>query len=390
MKIYLLLLYLILLVSCATLPLNQKPDLTIDPADGSVEHQLSILSASGTKIELSGLDQFVDQQMGSLAMPGLSIAVISNGEVVYYRSKGVSNLDSGLAVDKDSIFEAASLSKPVFAYFVLRLVDKGVLDLDQPLYEYLRMNELEYDPRYHQVTARMVLSHTAGFPNWRWFDPAPAERNIERGKMYMKHNPGTFGYSGEGYNYLALVIAHLSKHNMTTIDTLFQHEVATPLGMQNSSFIKTEFIGKHKVSGHRDGKLSNDGWPRSFPEDTPLTFGAAGRLHTNALDYARFMIALIEGEGLTPLLQEEMFKPQAQIPVDSETRQLTGETAWGLGIAIEPTPYGIRYEHGGNNGGFQSGMMLFRDKKLGYVFMTNSDKGEEFNRELERYITEGR
>lgn len=101
------------------------------------------------------------------------------------------------------------------------------------------------------------------------------------------------------------------------------------------------------------------------------------------------MIALLEGEGLTPLLQEEMFKQQAQIPVDSETRQLTGETAWGLGIAIEPTPYGIRYEHAGNNGDFQSGMILFRDKKLGFVFMTNSDRGEEFNRVLERYyITE--
>ena len=176
--------------------------------------------------------------------------------------------------------------------------------------------------------------------------------------------------------------------DMTTIDTLFQNDIAKPLGLTCSAFIKTDCVGAHKVSGHKNGEVSNDGWPRSFPDDTPLTFGAAGRLHTNADDYARFMVALMEGEGLKPALSDEMFKEQVQLPADSETRRLTGETAWGLGIAIEPTPYGIHYEHGGNNGDFQSGMMFFRDKKLGYVFMTNSDRGEEFNKRLERYITE--
>jgi len=368
---------------CSTL--LSKDSTTVQGGDA----RTSFFSANGRNIELSALDAFIDQQMANLDMPSLSIAVISSGEVVYARATGIANRETGMPVDEDSIFEAASLSKPVFAYFTLRLVERGVLDLDVPLHTYLPMEELEYDQRYHKVTARMVLSHTTGFPNWRWFDPAPLERNIERGMMYMKLNPGDFGYSGEGYHYLAQVIAHLTNNDMTSIDALFQDEVAIPLELKNSAFIRTDYIGEHKVTGHREGNVDDDGWPRSFPNDTPLTFGAAGRLHTNAPNYARFMIALIEGGELGSELMSEFFKEQSQIPKDSDTRHLTGATAWGLGIAIEPTPYGIRYEHGGNNGGFQSGMMLFLEKGLGYVFFTNSDKGEEFNRNLEPYITSG-
>ncbi|NOX70837.1 MAG: beta-lactamase family protein, partial [Gammaproteobacteria bacterium] len=357
---------LILIPGCSLLASKDTTRNTEDAA------RASFVSANGTVVARAELDAFVDRQMADLDMPGLSIAVISDGEIVYTRATGIANRDTGSAVDEDSIFEAASLSKPVFAYFVLRLVGKGVLNLDVPLHTYLPMEELAYDPRYRSVTARMVLSHTTGFPNWRWFDPAPVERNIERGTMYMKRNPGEFGYSGEGYNYLAEVIAHLTNNDMTTIDDLFQEEVAKPLGMQHSAFVRTGFIGEHKVSGHKQGKVADDRWPRSFPDDTPLTFGAAGRLHTNAQDYALFMTGMIEGRGLRPELRNEFFKEQSRLPEDSETRRLTGETAWGLGIAIEPTPYGIRYEHGGNNGNFQSGMMVFLESGLGFVFFTNS------------------
>ena len=363
----------IFFIGCATLKTNPP----------------ALVSAAGTPIAVTTLDNFVDQQMQELGMPGLSIAVINNGDIVYSRSKGVANVETGQPVTENSIFEAASLSKPVFAYFALRLVEKGVLDLDTPLHTYLPMPEMEHDKRYHKITARMALSHQTGFPNWRWFDPAPAEMNIERGTMYMKREPGEFGYSGEGYNYLALVVAYLTNNDMTTIDDLFQKEVAAIVGMENSAFIKTDFIAAHKVLGHKKGKIDDDDWPRSFPDDTPLTFGAAGRLHTNAANYAKFMITLMEGDGLRPDLKTEMLSEQAQVPKDSDTYKLNGQTAWGLGLAIEPTPYGVRYEHGGNNGGFQSGMMFFPDKELGYVFFTNSDTGRTFNKNLERFITSG-
>lgn len=349
-----------------------------------------VATANGIQLSRADLDAFVARQMDELDMPGLSLAVIGDGEIVYHRATGVADRSTGVPVTEESIFEAASLSKPVFAYLVLRLADRGVIDIDRPLHEYLPMPELADDPRYRTVTARMALSHRSGFPNWRWFDPAPEDWDIPRGTMYMKTDPGTFTYSGEGYTYLSQVVAHLMGYDMTTLDQLFRAEVAEPLGMTHASYIRTPYVASHKVTGHKDGEPFEKEWPRSFPDDTPLTFGAAGRLHTDALEYARFLVALIEGRGLSPEMRAAMFTAITDVPAESDTRRLTGETGWTLGLAVEPTPYGLRFEHGGNNGDFQSGFMIFPEQGLGYVFMTNSDRGEAFNGEIERFLTEGR
>lgn len=344
-------------------------------------------SASGKMIEKQAFDNFVEAQMNELAIPGLALAVIADGEVVYHAAKGVAHSEKQKLIDETSVFEAASLSKPVFAYFVLKLADQGVIDMDRPLYQYRTLDGFEETNSYQDVTARMALSHRTGFPNWRWFDPAPPESGIERGAMYMKREPGEFGYSGEGYNYVSLVVADLVNRNQTTLDELFQEEVAKPLGLSCSSFVRTACVGERKVSGHKEGKPFEKNWPRSFPDDTPATFGAAGRLHTNALDYARIMIAMMEGEGLSSEMSSELFSKQTDVPITSTSHTKDGVTGWTLGLAMEPTDYGIRFEHGGNNGDFQSGMMFFKDQRLGFVFLTNSDQGQRLNKPLEKCIT---
>lgn len=349
-----------------------------------------LVTASGEPLSTADIDAFVQTQMQALDMPGLTIAVFDDGEIVYENALGLANTETGAPVDDQSIFEAASLSKTVFAYMVMRLADRGIIDLDRPLHEYVPMDELAHDTRYKDITARMALSHRSGFPNWRWFDPAPESWNIERGTMYMKADPGTYTYSGEGYAYLSKVIAHLTGTDMTTLDGVFRQEVAQPLGMPHSSFIRTDHVGEHKVTGHFGSEPSDEEWPRSYPDDTPLTFGAAGRLHTTAPEYARFLLALMEGEGLSAAARRDMFSKHTDVPLDSENHRITGETGWGLGIAIEPTPYGTRYEHGGNNGEFQSGYMIFPERDMGYVFMTNSDRGEPFNAAIEQFLTTGR
>lgn len=105
-------------------------------------------------------------------------------------------------VDNDTVFEAASTSKPVFAYAVMKLVEKGVIDLDTPLTHYTSERFLKGDPRLDLVTARHVLSHTSGFPNWR-----SAEG------LRLDFTPGEkWSYSGEGYSYLQSVVTHLTGH----------------------------------------------------------------------------------------------------------------------------------------------------------------------------------
>jgi len=227
-----------------------------------------IITANGTVIEIAEMDNFIQSQMDSLEITGLSIAVINDGEIVYHRAVGISNLDTMEKVDNESIFEAASLSKPVFAYFVMKMAKKGVLDLDRPLYFfYLPDSEMERDERYKRVTARMVLDHTTGFPNWRWFDPAPKEMNIRTGDFYMKSDPGSaFGYSGEGYHCLGRVLAYLIYVNMKELDYTFHREVSTPLGMNYAYYTWDDFLYDHKVTGHKNGKTeSRCGEPDCHP-----------------------------------------------------------------------------------------------------------------------------
>ena len=349
-----------------------------------------IKSFRGQNIPEAELDRFIRQQMDSLGLPALSIALISNNRIVYHRAFGVSDIKTKKPVDEASIFEAASMSKTAFAYFVMKSAEKGLLDLDTPLYKYWPYPDMAQDKRYERITARMVLSHQTGFPNWRYFEKPDSALHIKYGDLWLKFTPGTqFAYSGEGYHYLAQVIAKLNHLDLKTLDALYQKEVCEPLGLSHFYFSGNNYIYQHKVSGHRDGKSVGRPWPVSFPQQDSTWFGAAGGLHTQASDYARFLIALMEHKGISKASLDEMLKAQVQVPKDNEAYTIEGDSAWGLGIAIIPTNYGTIYEHGGNNGDFQSGFKYLKARKTGYVFFTNCDKGSIFNKNLTAFLMKG-
>jgi CubicO group peptidase (beta-lactamase class C family) len=346
-----------------------------------------IKTTSGKLISKSAMDQFLQKQLDSLKLPALSVAFINDGKIVYHRTLGIANVESGKKADDQSLFEAASLSKPVFAYLVMKMVEKGTLDLDKPLYQYLPFPEIAHDERYKLITARMVLSHTTGFPNWRWYDKADTSLHVKDGDMYMMNAPGTFGYSGEGYHYLAKVVAHLNGGTLQHLDPIFQKEVAIPLGMQHAWFSWNDYIAKHKVTGYKDDKVFGKYWPAASPDEDSTIFGSASTLHINAVNYAKFLIAIIEGKGLKKETLEEMLKQQSHIP--TAMLPYWGEiTGWSLGFAVEPTDHGIRYSHGGDNGGFQAGCMFYRKQKNGYVFFTNCDKSGQFYVNLRTFLGE--
>ncbi|MCH8963181.1 MAG: beta-lactamase family protein, partial [Bacteroidetes bacterium] len=156
-------------------------------------------------------------------VPGLSIAVIRNGELFWSGAFGVKSLETKEPVDTQTIFEAASLSKPVFAYAVLRLAERGEIDLDTPLADHLPYERLEHEARYRQITARIVMSHSTGLPNWGG------------DRLHLNFDPGTaFNYSGEGFVYLQKTIEHLTG---LTLDEVARREVFEPLGMTRSSYL---------------------------------------------------------------------------------------------------------------------------------------------------------
>jgi CubicO group peptidase (beta-lactamase class C family) len=346
-----------------------------------------IQTASGREISFETMDQFLKVQMDSLKLPALSIAFINDDKIIYHRALGVTDLKTSKKVDNQSLFEAASLSKPVFAYFVMRMVEKGKLDLDKPLYKYLPFEEVAHDQRYEIITARMVLDHTTGFPNWRWYDKKAPGLNVAEGAMYLKEHPGVFSYSGEGYHYLAKVVARVNGLTLKNLDSLFQREVAIPLGMKHSYYSWDKFIGQHKVTGYKDGIVFPKRWPAASPEEDSTIFGAASTLHTEAYSYANFLIAIMSNKGLKKQTIEEMLKTQANIP-EEEVASWGTIRGWGLGFAIEPSEHGTRYSHGGDNGGFQAGMMFYKDQKRGYVYFLSCDKGGQFYVNLRNLLGE--
>ena len=217
------------------------------------------------------------------------------------------------------------MTKPVFAYTVLRLVDRGVLKLDTPLYTYRPYEDIADDDRYKLITARMVLTHRTGFPNWR------------TGKLAIKFTPGTeVSYSGEGFVYLGKVVEKLTGKKLVD---LCREEVFAPLGIENASLVWNEDVARLTATGH--------GGSSPLAKGKPNEPNMAASLHIDAKNYAKFLIAVLEGKGLSEPTSKEMLRSQVKVPDHQGA-------SWGLGIAIEETPHGTHYGHGGRNTGVTS------------------------------------
>lgn len=175
------------------------------------------------------MDRFIESYQKYFGIPGVSLALIRDGKLVYQKTYGVRNTMTADKVDNNTLFEAASITKPVFSFAVQRLAERGVFDLDKPLWLYLPYPDIEKDERYKLITAKHVLTHRTGFPNWRW-------ENQDR-KLNIKFTPGTgYGYSGEGFEYLKMVIEKITGKK---VEQVLQEEVIEPMGLYHTFFPKT-------------------------------------------------------------------------------------------------------------------------------------------------------
>jgi CubicO group peptidase (beta-lactamase class C family) len=297
---------------------------------------------------LQALEPWLPAIMDSAGVPGLALAVFEHGRLVAARGYGVRNARSREPVDTATVFEAMSLTKQVVAYTIMRLVERGVLELDQPLHQYLPYPDIADDDRYRLITARMVLSHRSGFPNWR---PRP------NGKLTIQFQPGTrFQYSGEGFVYLGKVAERLTG---LPLPELVRREVFVPLGMTSSSMIWEERFAGNVAQGHR-----TDGGP--MRKNKPDSANAAASLHTTAPDYARFILALLEPRGLTPATVSTMLTPAVTVAPGVE---------WGLGFGLQSTGGRRAFFQWGDNGNFKGYLLIDPDQKSGLVFFANSENG---------------
>lgn len=292
-------------------------------------------------------------------VPGLSLIIIENAEITAHMELGLKNTQKKDLIDENTIFEAASLSKPVFTYGILKLVENGKLDLDKPLAEYLCYSDITNDEKINFITARMVLTHTCGFPNWR-----PKNESL---KIYFQ--PGErFSYSGEGFLYLQKVIEHISG---LSLEKYMQKNVFIPLGMNHSTFIWIN--DSKKAIGH-----NSEGNPIESRIESP---NAAFTLHTSALDYAKLVIAILKGVGLNSKTVNEMLRPQIKVQEDSTnsienyTGRLSNSVSWSLGWGIQRSEIGDSFWHWGDNQGFKSFILGSKNRNNAIIIFTNGSNG---------------
>jgi len=350
-------------LSIGPLACNAAPSLalqsapTTNPATAPLQTHAKLGDITGR------LERMAPQLLRDGDVPGLAIALVRDGQLAWCHGFGVKNSATREPVTDDTVFEAASLSKPAFAYAVLKFVDSGRFDLDKPLTEYLPGNyDVGPDPRLGQITARRVLTHTTGFPNWR----------PEKSALQIFFTPGErFSYSGEGFVYLAKAIEHISGEKLSDF---MKRMVFDPLGMTSSSYVWQSSYETRKVSRHNV-------FGEPFEQTKPDTANAAASLHTTAQDYGRFVAAILNGTGLKKETIKQMLTPQIQVGeggANTTSRpavRLSPTVSWGLGWGLQTTADGISFWHWGDNGNTKCFVVAFERQKLGLAIFTNSANG---------------
>src|ERR1700728_231905 len=341
----------------------------------------TILRLDGSSMTSTEVDATVTRLMKDANVTGVGIAVFHDGKITYLKTYGQSDTEKGLALTPDTVMPAASMTKAVFATEVMQLVQKGVLDLDVPIQRYLPKPLLEYekyadlqgDDRYKNLTLRMLLSHTSGFANFRWFE--------DDKKLKIHFEPGTrYAYSGEGYQLAQLVVETVTGKSLTL---LMEEDLFGPLGMTRSSMIWEPRFESDFANGYDEHGKSLGPQKRSKP-------GAAGFMQTTLHDYATFLSAVMRYQVLTPKTSAEMFKPQVMIHSAHQFPSLAPETTTahdaiklsaGLGWGLYTSPYGNAFFKGGYDDGWRHQGICFSNGD-GLLIMTNSSNGDQIFKPL--------
>lgn len=308
-------------------------------------------------------DTEIDEWLKENKVPTLGIGVIENGKLQQVKVFG--EISKGISAPYNTIFNVASLTKPVTAMVALKLVSLGKWDLDEPIYKYWTDPDIANDPRNKKLTTRIVLSHQTGFPNWRYMN--------ENKKLNFQFEPGTkYQYSGEGMEYLRKA---LEKKFKKSLQQLANELIFQPLKMNDTKYVwdKNVDTSRLAIGYNKDGKAYE-----TVKNTTP---NAADDLLTTIEDYGKFLVSVMNGDGLQKNVFEEMTKNQVAS---------TKGKHFGLGFEIYDLGNGeIALSHGGSDNGVQTIVFILPKTKQGLLIFTNSDTGGSvFENLLKHYLGE--
>jgi len=320
------------------------------------------------------LDHWIKAYMDYFQIPGVSLALLKDHKLVYHKFFGVKNVLTQAPVDENTLFEAGSITKIIFAFAVNRLAQRGVIDLDKPLYQYLSFPAIAHDERFKKITARHVLHHRTGFPNWAFLN--------DDGKLDIKFEPGSkFGYSGEGYEYLGRVVAHITGKDL---ETILKEETLQPAGIsKRMGFVDHGDLAANFALGHD--------MTRPNKPFLPNRVGVAYSMHTEAKTLSKFMQLLMNKKGLSKAGYEAMYEPFPgnETSFDRTIADLEWKVRFGLGFSITDTPYGRAIGHSGSNNSQEALFEFYEKHRMGFIVFTNSDVGREFYLALRKFLIVG-
>lgn len=336
----------------------------------------SLLLATGLALEaqpVDSLERVIRREMARREIPGLSIAVIDSGRIVFARGYGVTRR-GGPPVSDSTLFQAGSISKAVTAVGAMRLVSRGTLALDRDINQQLVSWKLRDTSvaEGEKVTVRQLLSHSAGlnvhgFPGYALTERMPTAIQVLNGEaptntaaIRIERKPGArWQYSGGGYTILQVLMSDVSAR---PFDALMQDEVLTPAGMTASTFaqpLPATHAPRAATGTYPDGKEVVGGW-HSYPE-----MAAAG-LWTTPSDLARFAIAV-----------QHAFRrePNGILPADVADEMLSYQRNdfMGLGLFLKGNNVKLEFSHGGRDEGFDASLSATALSRQGVVIMINAN-----------------
>jgi len=349
--------------------------LLIAPASAQQLHRIDGVTLSPDRAR-----SIANAELDRDGVTGAQIVLLHNGRTVWTYAYGLRDIEHHLPMTPDTYIWAASVTKGVFATWVMKLVEQHRLDLDKPIAEYMPQGLSGYyhdtslltaDPRYRHITPRMLLSHSAGLCNY-----APAD--MPDGKLRILYEPGTrYAYSGEGLTLLQYVIEQAITHE--PLETSMQRDLFTPLGMNTTSLTWNDRFLPNNAA--RYGSTGN------FLNYTRRDHArASGSMATSVNDLSRFVEALFANRILQPATRAKMLTPQIGIhaahqfptmdPSTSEEGPHVG-LSYGLGWGLlTHTKYGPAFFKEGHGDGAENYVICFTRHNDCMILLTNSDNGE--------------
>lgn len=323
----------------------------------------------------------IADRMEAYRVPGVSIAVINNHKIEWAKGYGLKGKEENDPITPATLFQAASISKPVAAAAALHYVEQGLLDLDEDVNLKLKSWEVPENEftQSKNVTLRGILSHTAGltihgFPGYRFDKPVPTlvqildgEKPANTAAIRVDITPGSkWRYSGGGYTVLQqLLIDAIGK----PFPQILKNAVLDPFGMDHSTYIQPLPAGRASdaaIAHLRNGRAIKGNW-HTYPE-----MAAAG-LWTTPSDLCRFALAISDSYlgNSKKMISQHMAREMLTV-VDG---------GYGLGLSVVQTP-ALRFGHGGSNAGYRCALVAWPDKGQGAAIMTNGDYGSNLMQEI--------